>query len=73
MFKLVNSKTEPLTPELAERFKALLASPTERAFDPARAKMLHEKAEAGQMIAFNWATAKFGDKESPTTSRSQAL
>jgi hypothetical protein len=25
--------------------------------------MLREKAEAGQLIAFNWATAKFGDKE----------
>ena len=63
MFKLVNSETKPLTPELAERFKAMLPSPTERAFDPARAKMLREKAEAGQLIAFNWATAKVGDKE----------
>jgi hypothetical protein len=25
--------------------------------------MLREKAAAGQLIAFNWATAKFGDKE----------
>jgi hypothetical protein len=41
----------------------MLPSPTERTFDPARAKMLREKAEAGQLIAFNWATAKFGDKE----------
>jgi hypothetical protein len=63
MFSLVNSETKPLTPDLAERFKAMLPSPTERAFDPARAKMLREKAEAGQLIAFNWATAKFGDKE----------
>ena len=62
MFKLVNSETKPLTPELAERFKAMLPSPTERAFDPARAKMLREKAAAGQLITFNWATAKFGDK-----------
>jgi hypothetical protein len=63
MFKLVNSETKPLTPELAERFKAMLPSPTERAFDPARAKMLREKAEANQLIAFNWAIAKVGDKE----------
>jgi hypothetical protein len=63
MFKLVNSDTKPLTPELAERFKAMSPSPTERAFDPGRAKMLREKAEAGQLITFNWATAKFGDKE----------
>jgi hypothetical protein len=63
MFRLVNSETKPLTPELAERFKAMLPSPTERAFDPARAKMLREKAAAGQLITFNWATAKIGDKE----------
>lgn len=63
MFRLVNSETKPLTPELAERFRAMLPSPTERAFDSARAKMLREKAEAGQLITFNWATAKIGDKE----------
>jgi hypothetical protein len=62
-FKLISSETKPLTPELAGRFKAMLPSPTERVFDPARAKMLHEKAEAGQLIAFNWAIAKVGDKE----------
>jgi hypothetical protein len=63
MFRLVNSETKPLTPELAEKFKAMLPSPTERAFDSARAKMLREKAEAGQLIAFNWAIAKVGDTE----------
>jgi hypothetical protein len=63
MFKLISSKTEPLTKELAERFKAMTPSPTERAFDPARARMLREKAEAGQLINFMWATAKLGDKE----------
>jgi hypothetical protein len=63
MFKLISSKTEPLTPELAEKFKAMLPSPTERVFDPARAKMLREKAEAGQLVTFTWATAKVGDKE----------
>ena len=41
----------------------MMPSPTERAFDEARAKMLREKAGARQLIAFNWATAKFGDKE----------
>ena len=63
MFKLISSETKPLTPELAERFKSMTPSPTERVFDPARAKMLREKAEAGQLIAFNWAIAKIGDKE----------
>jgi hypothetical protein len=38
-------------------------SPTERQFDPARAKMLREKVEAGQAITFNWAIAKVDDKE----------
>lgn len=63
LFKLISSETKPLTPDLAERFKAMLPSPTERVFDPARAKMLREKAEAGQLINFNWAIAKMGDKE----------
>ena len=62
-FKLLNSQTMPLTPELAEKFKAMLPSPTERQFDPVRAKLLREKAEAGQLIAFNWAVAKVDDKE----------
>lgn len=62
MFRLLSSKTETLTPELAASFKAMTPSPTERQFDPARAKMLREKAEAGQLINFNWALAKLGDK-----------
>jgi hypothetical protein len=53
---------KPLTPQLAEEFVNLPASPTERSFDQARAKMLREKAEHGQLIAFNWAKAHCGDK-----------
>src|SRR6478672_7741646 len=53
MFKLVNSETKPLTTQLAEEFVNLLPSPTERSFDQARAKMLREKAEHGQLIALN--------------------
>jgi hypothetical protein len=63
MFTLIKSETKPLTPELAAAFHAMPASPTERGFDKARAKMLREKAEAGQLISFNWATARLGDKE----------
>jgi hypothetical protein len=63
MFELINSETKPLTRELAERFKAMSPSPTERAFDPTRARMLREKAEAGQFINCNWAIAKLGDIE----------
>jgi hypothetical protein len=62
MFKLVSSETKPLTPQLAEEFMNLPASPTERLFDEGRARMLREKAEAGQLIAFQWAKAKHGDK-----------
>jgi hypothetical protein len=67
MFRLVNSETKPLTPELAERFKAMLPSPTERAFDPARAKMLREKAEAGQLITFNWRPLKSATRNTGST------
>ena len=63
MFRLEKSETKALTPDLAKRFRDLVPSPTERAFDEARAKMLREKAAAGQLIAFNWATAKLGDNE----------
>src|SRR5262245_23652237 len=63
MFRLVKSETLPLTPDLAERFKGMLPSPTERMLDPTRVKMLREKAEHGHLITFNWATAKFGDRE----------
>jgi hypothetical protein len=63
MFRLVKSETKPLTLDMAERFRNLMPSPTERGFDEARAKMLREKTAAGQLIAFNWATAKLGDKE----------
>src|SRR4051812_10912260 len=63
MFRLIKSETKPLTPELAEAFKNLPASPTERGFDAARARVLREAAEAGTLITFNWATARVGDKE----------
>jgi len=63
MFTLLTSKTEPLTLELAQRFTSMTLSPTERQLDPARAKMLRDKVEAGQFITCTWATARLGDKE----------
>ena len=63
MFKILSSETKTLTKELAQKFKAMTPSPTERQFDPARAKLLREKVEAGQAITFNWAIAKVDDKE----------
>lgn len=62
MFRLVKSTTLPLTAELAEKHRTMAASPTERALDPARVKMLKERAAAGQLTSFNWAIAKFGDQ-----------
>jgi hypothetical protein len=63
MFKLLSTETKTLTPELAQAFKAMPPSPTERQFDPVRAKLLREKVEAGQAITFNWAIAKVDEKE----------
>jgi hypothetical protein len=63
MFRLVKSETKNLTPELAIAFHNMKASPTERAFDPQRARMLREKAQAGQLIAMQWATAQLGNEE----------
>jgi hypothetical protein len=61
-FRLVKSETRSLTPELAEQFRSMPASPTERGFDAGRAKMLREKAEVGHLITFNWAVARLGGK-----------
>jgi hypothetical protein len=63
MFRLVKTETVPLTPEVAKTFRDLKPSPTERAYDAGRARMIREKAEAGQLIAFQWATAKLGNEE----------
>ena len=61
MFRLIQSDTKPLTREIVEDFRKLEASPTERILDPARIRMLRDKAEAGQLITFQWSTAKLGD------------
>jgi hypothetical protein len=46
--------------ELAQRHLNLKPSPTERELDPSRIKFLVERAEAGQLVTFNWAVAKLG-------------
>ncbi len=61
MFKLIASETKPLNPQVVEDFRKLEASPTERVLDPARIRMLREKAEAGQLISFQWSTARLGE------------
>jgi hypothetical protein len=62
MFRLINSETVPLTPDLAQQFRTLTPSPTERPFDESRAKMLRTAAENGKLVAFNWAQATFSGK-----------
>lgn len=61
-FKLLHSEVKPLTREFAEAFKNLEPSPTERELNPARVKHLSEKAQAGHLVNFNWASAKMGGK-----------
>lgn len=61
-FKLISSDVRPLTVELAQRFRDMAASPTERRLDPKRVKYLREKIVAGHAIPFNWATARLGDQ-----------
>ncbi len=62
-FRLINAEVKPLTRELAEEFRDLEASPTERSLDESRVKHLREKAEAGQLVTFNWSTAKLGSRK----------
>jgi hypothetical protein len=61
-FKLIKSETLPLTPELAEKFRDLPPSPTERDLNPNRVKFLSERAAAGQFVAPTWATVKLGEE-----------
>ena len=63
MFKLINTETKPLTPELAKEFHDLEPSPTERFIDPRRVKHLREKAEKGWLVTFHWSTATLGNKK----------
>ena len=62
-FKLLKSEVQPLTRELAETFKNLEPSPTERELDPKRIKHLKEKAEAGLLVTFQWSRASMGGKQ----------
>jgi hypothetical protein len=45
MFELIKSEVLPLTPDLARQFKEMEPSPTERDLNPARLKMLRDKAD----------------------------
>jgi len=62
MFTLISTETKPVTPELALQFRDMEASPTERDLDPRRVNHLKEKAIAGMLVSFNWATAQLGNR-----------
>jgi len=59
-FRLTNATASPLTRELAERFRTMPDSPTERPLDDHRLAFLTEKAAAGLLVSFHWATAALG-------------
>ena len=61
-FHLLKSDVKPLTMEIAKQFNEMAPSPTERDINPARIRMLQEKAEAGLLVTFHWASAKMGGK-----------
>jgi hypothetical protein len=61
-FKLTNTTVRDLTRDYAEEFRKLPGSPTERPLDDRRVAHLKAKAEADQLVTFNWATVKLGDK-----------
>jgi hypothetical protein len=61
-YRLVKSEVCDLTPELAQQFRDLDPSPTERELNSARIRHLKTKAEAGQLVTFHWSVAKLGDK-----------
>lgn len=57
-FRLINSHTEPITYDLALRFRDMKPSPTERDLLPKRLKALHEKAEMDVLVSFLWSYAR---------------
>jgi hypothetical protein len=64
MFRLVKSEVRSLTPELAQEFKDLEPSPTERDLSASRVKHLMDKALADpcRLVTFHWSVAKLGNK-----------
>lgn len=59
-FTLIESKTIPLTLELAEAHRTLLSPPTERPLKEERVKFLRDRAEAGLFLPVSWAIALIG-------------
>src|SRR5262249_36725720 len=61
-YRLVKSEVRDLTRDLAEEFRNLEPSPTERELNPVRLEHLKMKAEAGQLVTFHWSVARLGEK-----------
>jgi hypothetical protein len=62
-FTLVESKCVDMTPKLAEEFRDLEPSPTERELDAKRIKHLEAKARDGLLVTFHWAKAHLKGRE----------
>jgi hypothetical protein len=60
MFKLLESTSGTLTPEIAVRFETMTPSPTERDLSEGRVEYLLERANAGLLVPFNFACAEVG-------------
>jgi hypothetical protein len=62
MFKLATAECLPLTHELVDKLYNMEPSPTERSLDPSRLKYLKQRAEAGQLVTFQWACARLSGR-----------
>ena len=62
-FRIISSESVPLTRELAEEFRDMPKSATERDYDPKRVDRLKKKWQDGRLVPFHWATARLHGKE----------
>lgn len=62
-FELIGSSCEPLTKEIATKFRDMQASPTERKLDLKRVQHLRKKMTENLGVTFHWATAEIKGKE----------
>jgi len=58
-FRLLNAQVLDLTLPLAQEFRDLTPSPTERPRNDLRIKQLRDKADAGRLVTFHWAKTKY--------------
>src|SRR5215471_901389 len=60
MFKIIESKTLPLTRDVATQFASMTPSHTERTFLPKRLKMLEDRYQSGLFVSCHWACVSLG-------------